>query len=92
MNTAPPAHDRKPGPYANCAEAEARYGTRTAAEAAHHLADALGAFGVDLGQYEKDLISRIAAADPVDALVIASWVFRLMWDVPDTTTRKDTDH
>ena len=85
-------HDQRPGPYPTREQAEAMYGSFTAASAAHHLADALGAFGVDLGQYEQDMITGLAEADPVGAVVIASWAFRLMWDVPDTITRKDTDH
>jgi hypothetical protein len=80
-------HDRAPGPYATRAEAETRHRTFTdAVEAADHLSRSLEAFGVTLGEYERAMIHRLAAADPVDAAVIASWVFRLMWDVPDHDT------
>jgi hypothetical protein len=48
------------------------------------LADSIHVFDVQLGEYDRQLITRLAQSlDPVDVAVICSWVRRAAHDCPD---------
>jgi hypothetical protein len=48
------------------------------------LADSIHVFDVQLGEYDRQLITRLARLlDPVDVAVICSWIRRAAHDCPD---------
>jgi hypothetical protein len=48
------------------------------------LADSIHVFDVQLGDYDRQLIARLAQLlDPVDVAVICSWIRRAVHDCPD---------
>jgi hypothetical protein len=48
------------------------------------LADSIHVFDVQLGEYDRQLITRLAQVlDPVDVAVICSWIRRAAHDRPD---------
>ena len=54
-----------------------------------YLADSIDVLGAELGDYDLDLIGRLAELlDAVDVAVIASWAYRLMHDVPDNPSTR----
>ena len=72
------------GPFDAREQAEAVFGHMPRGMA-DYLADTIDHYpGVEFGQYDRELVDRIAATfDAADVAVIASWIYRVMRDIPD---------